>query len=77
MWHLRRKTSPSLRKIFTEHLLSVLGSPCLQGELDFVAASRQQKTERIFVRLAVGILTTFICRHQCIKKSSQSRRFNP
>ena len=30
---------------------SRLGSPCLQGELDFVAASRQKKTERIFVRL--------------------------
>ena len=33
--------------------LSVLGSPCLQGELDFVAALRQQKTERIFVRIAL------------------------
>ena len=39
---------------------SRLGSPCLQGELDFVAASRQQKTERIFVLPTLGILTAFI-----------------
>ena len=37
-----------------------LGSPCLQGELDFVAAKRQQKTERIFVLPTLGILTAFI-----------------
>ena len=36
-----------------------LGSP-VQGELDFVAASRQQKTERIFVLPTLGILTAFI-----------------
>ena len=45
----------------------------IEGELDFVAAKRQQKTERIFVRLTVGILRAFICRHQGVRGSSQSR----
>ena len=52
---------------------ALLGSPCLQGELAFDAASQCQMTERIFVRLTVGILTAFICRHQCVRGSSQSR----
>ena len=58
-------------------LSAFLGSPFSKGELDFVAAKRQQKTERIFVCLTVGILTAFICRHRGVREFSQSRRFNP
>ena len=59
------------------HSRQRLGSPGLQGELAFVAASQRQKTERIFLRLTVGILSAFIRRHQYAPGSSQSRRSNP